>query len=151
MPATDLKSRLVIAATAALGLAGCSSGDEEAPEQMGAPIEEEAPAPGPSGGVAPTRPAQSQTAIEAEGRMDEDEEPIAADGEGAGEAGDDDGEADPDEDGVELPGSPDTERVRRRPRRAAPRGAGTRSSQHEVICGASCGADCSGEAGDEAD
>ena len=151
---TDLKTRLVVAATAALGLtAGCSASDEAEPAAS-------APAPATAVDTSGTEaPAPEELA---------EEPPVAAQAQQPGplnlaedtdEAQADlpaDLSADSEAESEAAPNAPAQRRARRRapsaPALGASRSGPTRAApepSQEVVCGASCGADCSGVPGDD--
>jgi len=167
---SDLKTRLVVAATAALGLgAGCSASDEAEPaasEQAPASTQTsgtEQPAAAPAMAMEPTE-AEPPEEAESEESAPQDS---ADDGvldtttrrpieQGAGPApsasapvrSDDDEAPELNEDPGAPSAAPSRDRAAPRiQRRVAPRGA----PSQEVVCGASCGADCGGVPDDDGD
>lgn len=139
MPPTDLRSRLLAAAAAALGLTACAAHDE-----------------------APSTPAPAASSVEespqavgvAEAESPVVEEEIAEDDEAAAEtARPDDSEARAEPSEARRPAAPAPRLpLARRPRgdvRAAPAGSPGSTSTEDALCGASCGAECGGEPGDE--
>lgn len=138
-----LKRRLVVAATAALGMSGCSAVDEAPAAGDPAPIAPELTTTGTEDdAVAPTPEAVEEPAAQ---------EPAEA------------AEADPvppqrlDQEAEDSPSPSRTHRSRRSsPAGRAPRPAPSprpsargAERQEEVTCGASCGADCGGVPGEE--
>ncbi len=129
---SSLKTHLVVAASAALGLAAC--GREASNESAPAPSEVVAPAP--SGSTTPASGPGATSSPTVADQREEEEESI----ERGGLPGSEVPSADPDRFERIQPRVPVRDPVGRDP---AP------SPFPEALCGASCGADCSGETGED--
>jgi len=151
MPSHDLKTRLVVAATAALGLtAGCASQDAEPAAAPSIAQDDEAPAEETAGSAEPPPAAEAEPEpdpIELEESAEDSVVQAPADDSAAAETP-----------AAATPTRRELRRARPAPTPARPRSGASEiddafqaspAPRQEVTCGASCGADCGGVPGDE--